>query len=220
MEISWDENNPNFVNLSPEERNALRKASFVALMNVAAAAYDEYVAKREKIHEQVVNTRTGQQQKYFEDAIDALSALYVSDHPKEEDDDLPITSYTEILSLYLNRDFNRVLLKPLEELYQSYNFKVLDDFQIAEKVSELVRRCTNKMSHEILKYPLIDVDIMLNIFQNKLPIIKNSIEASIKYFLELSKQEKEDVLAAAQERERKIEQQIKFLCGEIHGRNP
>jgi len=162
-------------------------------------------------------TRTGQQRKCLEDAVDALCIAYTTNNTKQ---DYPLTTYADVLSLYLNRDFSKILHRPLEELYSSYNFASLDDYQIADKVAEITSRCTNKMAQEILKYPLIDTDIMINIFNTKINIIKNTVESSIKNFLNLTKQEKEDLLTAQKERDVRIEKQIQFLCGnEAYGKS-
>jgi hypothetical protein len=121
---------------------------------------------------------------------------------------------TEILELYLKRDFNTIMSEKLDNIRKSSESGAIKKDDILNNISKYTDSILIDIKSVVIKFDLIDDKSSLyNLLEESKGTIKDTLEDVIKQFLSLNEKEQIEVMEIRNKRIEQITQELNILLG-------
>ena len=190
-----------------------------SIQKIDEKSYKLIFSTVEEIYEKYFNNETAIKQTTYQDlkqsredcinrAIETIRVDFTNDNISLKD--FEITE--NFFSLFLEIEFGKVLRDELSVIIKMEKLNELSEIDISDKLKEIIDSCTNKIALNIKKYAMIiDRKLVLETFKNSHQKIRDYVDKSIKYFVTLSKKEKEDLIKLNEKKLNELENKLKMI---------
>jgi hypothetical protein len=173
---------------------------------------DEIIEKYSKNEQNIKNKIYADLKKSREEcinrAIDSIRMDFTNNNPNLEN----FETTDNFFLLFLEVEFGKVLRDELSKLIHDEHISNLSDIETLDKLKEIIDSCTDKITLNIRKYSmLVDKKLLLDSFDNSNGKIRDHVGRSIKYFVSLSKTEKEDLIKLNKKKLEELENKLKTI---------
>ena len=188
---------------------SLSLETFNLLLDTIENIYQTFIFNRDKINKRLETQQLKVQNDALLGAILNLQSLYTSSAENKEED----KEDSEVLELYLTRDFHTIVKKEINELLQTDDIYLMNNAQITEQTTNISERCIAQMKNAINQYPIIDTILMRSIFDSQTPNIKNMILSIITKLSKSSTEQRQQILEIQEEKMRKLREKLEIILG-------
>jgi hypothetical protein len=167
--------------------------------------YSTYYKRKEDIEREIERKIIEAQKSCLDSAIATLVVDYndkVVDEKHVTEDD--ISDEWHILKLYLEHDFLYYMREALKQLHNDQRASEWTEFEINSQAQEATRVCVERIRSQVGSYLIIDRRILRALFETSKPTIMANILNAIQKFVKLSRDKRDALLKAQEEREARL----------------
>jgi hypothetical protein len=218
QEIGLNSDFPNSF-ASPEKINDIKaisdgkyvkidKKTYQSLIEYCNITSQEFNSKTDLIKEQLDLKIKLAQKQCIDRAIDTLNLDYAV---KQQEDSERIDNSLTVLELYLKVDMNEILKHELLMIEQDEKLSELTDDDIQKKLKSATDNCIRKLKIKANKYIIVNKDIFIPLLESETNALKDNVYETIKTYQKASKEEKQAIDNAIEEKHKILENRIKNL---------
>jgi hypothetical protein len=143
-------------------------------------------------------------------AIGSITLSYTQKLEKHEN----IEKMTEILELYLKRDFNTIMSEKLDDIRKSSETGAIKKDDILNNISKYTESVMVGIKSVVIKFDLIDdKNSLYTLLEDSKNTIKDTLEDVIKQFINLNEKEQLEVIEIRNQRIEQINKELNILLG-------
>jgi len=170
--------------------------------------YDRYINNEAKVKQSTYHDLKKSREDCINRAIESIRVDFTNQNISMEN--FEITE--NFLALFLEIEFGKVLRDELSTVIKLDHLNELSDNEISEKLREIIDSCTNKILLNIKKYTMmIDQRLIIDIFNKSSGKIRDYVDKSIRFFVTLSKKEKEELIKLNEKKLMELENKLKTI---------
>jgi hypothetical protein len=143
-------------------------------------------------------------------AIGSITLSYTQKLEKHDN----LEKMTEILELYLKRDFNTIMSEKLDGIRKSSESGAIKKEDILNNITKYTENVLVEIKSVVIKFDLIDdKNSLYMLFEDSKSTIKDTLEDVIKQFISLNEKEQSEVLDIRNQRIEQISRELNILLG-------
>jgi hypothetical protein len=168
----------------------------------------EFNSKAEIIKDQLDLKIKFSQKQCIDRAIDTLNLDYAIKQKEEKE---KVDSSLTILELYLKVDMNEILKQELLTIEQDERLFELTEDEVQKKLESATDTCIRKLKLRANKYIMVNKDIFIPLLESETNALRDNLYETIKAYQRASKEEKQAIDVAIEEKQKILEERIKNL---------
>jgi hypothetical protein len=182
--------------------------TYKLVLNSVEEVTEKYHKNEQNLKNKIYADLKKSREECINKAIESIRIDFTNNNPNLEN----FETADNFFSLFLEVEFGKVLRDELSSLIHNERLSDLSDIETLDKLKDIIDSCTNKIALNIRKYTmLIDKKLILDSFDSSSGKIRDHVGRSIKYFVTLSKTEKEDLIKLSEKKLEELENKLKTI---------